>query len=82
MVNLKQCSTVFLLRPNKKISVFLVTGLKILGRVGTHFFSGIFFLCILEGEMPFKMHKIILFPENLKKILGFTLIFRTGRVTL
>ena len=25
-------------RPNKKISVFLVTGLKILGRVGTHFF--------------------------------------------
>ena len=26
----------FLLRPNKKISVFLVTGLKILGRVGTH----------------------------------------------
>ena len=44
MVNLKQCSTVFLLRPNKKISVFLVTGLKILGRVGTHFFSGIFFM--------------------------------------
>ena len=22
--------------------------------------------------MPFKMHKIIFFPENLKKILGFT----------
>ena len=30
-----------LLRPNKKISVFRVTDLKILGRVGTHnFFSG------------------------------------------
>ena len=26
------------LRPNKKIRVFRVTGLKILDRVGTHFF--------------------------------------------
>ena len=26
------------IRPNKKISVLRVTGLKILGRVGTHFF--------------------------------------------
>ena len=26
------------LRPNKKLSVFQVTGLKILGRVGTHIF--------------------------------------------
>ena len=25
-------------------------------------------LYILEGMLPFKMHKIILFPENLKKI--------------
>ena len=31
-------------RPNKKISVFQVRGLKILGRVGTHvFFNFIFF---------------------------------------
>ena len=43
------------LRPNKKISVFLVTGLKILGRVGTHNFFIIFFLekkiilCIFKG---------------------------------
>ena len=28
----------FLVRPKKKISVFLVTGLKILGKVGTHIF--------------------------------------------
>ena len=28
----------FPLRPNKKISVFAVTGLKILSRVGTHIF--------------------------------------------
>ena len=29
--------------------------------------------CILKGEMPFKMHKIISFsPEYLKKILDFT----------
>ena len=45
--------------PNKKISVFQVTGLKI--EVGyAHFF--IFFLekniitCILKGIWPFKMH--------------------------
>ena len=29
-----------------------------------------------EGISPFKMHKIIFFPENLKKILGFTGQFR------
>ena len=28
------------------------------------------------------MHKIILFPENLKKNLGFTSKFRYGQVTL
>ena len=33
-----------MLRPNKKISVFRVTGLKILDRVGTHTFNLIFFL--------------------------------------
>ena len=32
--------------------------------------------------MPFKMHKIMFFPENLKKILGFTSKFRQGWVTL
>ena len=31
-------------RPNKKISVFQVTGLKILGRAGTHIFLNYFFL--------------------------------------
>ena len=63
-----------LVRPNKKISVFRETGLKILGRVGTHIFFNNFFggkkyiiLCILKGILPFKMHKIIFFPENLKK---------------
>ena len=55
-------------RPNKKISVFRVMGLTILGRVDTHVFLDYFFssgkdiiLCILKGEMPFKMHKIIIF---------------------
>ena len=53
--------------------MFRVIGLKILGRVGSHNFFDYFFLekniilCILKGEMPFKMHKIIFFPENLKK---------------
>ena len=54
------------MRPNKK-SVFQVTVLKILDRVGKHvFFLIIFFLdfffiilCILKGILPFKMHKII-----------------------
>ena len=68
-------------RPNKKkISVFRVTGLKILGRVGTHINFFIFFfciiLCILKGISPFKMHKIIFYPQNLKKFLGFTSKFR------
>ena len=57
-------------QPNKKISVFLVTGLKILGRVGTHIFFLFFFLekniilCILKGIWPFKMHKIIFFFQK------------------
>ena len=57
------------------MSVFRVTGLKVLGRVGTHIY---FFLekkynfMHFEGISPFKMHKIIFFPDNLKKILGFT----------
>ena len=55
-------------RPNKKISVFRVTGLKILGRIVTHIFFNHFFfwkkyiiLCILKGISPFKMHKLIYF---------------------
>ena len=31
-------------KPNKKISVFWVTGLKILGRVGTHIFHQILYM--------------------------------------
>ena len=58
----------------------VVTGLKILGRVGTHFsygfISGKKNSCILKGISPFKMHKIIYFPENLKKNLGITSKFR------
>ena len=49
-------------------------GLKIIGRVGTHIFLELFLfyekkntiLCILKGILPFKMHKFIFFPENLK----------------
>ena len=61
-------------RPNKKINVFRVTSLKILGRVGTHIFRigthNFFFwkkniiLCILKGISPFKMHKIIFFSNK------------------
>ena len=49
-------------KAKKKISVFRVTGLKILGRVGIHkFFNNFFFsgknilLCILKGKYNF-MH--------------------------
>ena len=51
------------IRPNKKISVFRVTGLKILGRVGRHtlLFFNIFFL---EKNYNFSylalLHKMIL----------------------
>ena len=53
-------------------------------RKGRHTYFFFFFwkknkiLCIL----PFKMHKIIFFRENLKKIPGFTSKFRYGWVTL
>ena len=49
------------IRPNKKISVFWVTGLKNLGRVDTLiFFSGKnIILCILKGISPFKMNKFL-----------------------
>ena len=55
-----------MIRPNKKISVFWVTGLKSYskGRVGTHIFfkkkilEKNIILCILKGISPFKMHKI------------------------
>ena len=64
------------IRPIKKISVFRVKG-------QTHFLFNYFFflekniiLYILKGISPFKMHKILFFPENLKKILGFTSKFR------
>ena len=53
------------LRLNKEICVFRVTGLKILGRVhvGTAFFSHFF--------IHLKMHKILCFPEKLKKYPKF-----------
>ena len=62
------------LRPNKK-SVFQVNGLKILGMVGSHIFFNYFF-SEKNTILPFKMHKIIFFPGNLKKILGFISKFR------
>ena len=66
-------------RPNKKISVFWV---------GTYIFLIFFFLekniivCILKGEMPFKMHKIIFFFKKTWRILGFTIKLRQGRANL
>ena len=63
--------------------MFLVSGVKIIGRVGLQKKkkknSGKnIILCILEGEilMPFKMNIIIFFSENLKKNSGFTSKFR------
>ena len=43
-------------RPNKNISVFQVTGLKTLGRVGTHFFfmENLCNFMHLKGILPFK----------------------------
>ena len=53
----------------KKICVFQVTGVKILGRVGTHIFfleKIYIILCILKGVTPFKKYTTLIFPENLK----------------
>ena len=69
-----------LIRPNEKTSVFQVTGLNILARVGTHIFflkkkNKKIILCILEGISPFKMHKIIFFtrtPENISRFHQLT----------
>ena len=58
------------------ISVFRVTGLKILGRVGTKKIFSEKIYNFMHFERPFKMHKIIFFPENLTKIQGFTSTFR------
>ena len=43
-------------RPNKKISVFWVTGLKILGRVGTHIFFNHFLFWKKYNFMHFERH--------------------------
>ena len=72
-----------LLRPNKNISVFRVTGLKTIGSVGTHVFNFFFgkniILCILKGILPFKMYKIIyIFSRKPGKTLGFNSKFRLG----
>ena len=61
--------------PNKTISLFLVTGLKILGTVGTHitFICFVFFLkknmILLHFERHFAFQNAenyIFFPEKLK----------------
>ena len=64
------------MRPNKKNKCVLGNGSEnFFGRVGTPilFFFLIFFsgkniiLCILKGISPFKMNKILFFPEKLKQ---------------
>ena len=52
----------------------LGNGSEILGRESTHiFFSGKKYNFMhFERLLPYKMHTIIFFPENLKKILGLT----------
>ena len=59
--------------PNKKNKCVQVKGLKILGSVGTHIFFNYLFLekntilCILKGEMPFKMHRTAFLFRKLKQ---------------
>ena len=69
--------------PNKKISVFRVTGLNILGRVGTHIFykknlkkKQKHNFMHFERHFAFKMHKVIFFLRKPKTNLGFTSTFR------
>ena len=77
MKNYQTCKAKLKKKYNKRVSG---NESEILGRVGTHtifFLNNFFFgkniiLCILKGILPFKMHKVIFFPENMKTILGFT----------
>ena len=56
--------TALYMRPNKKtIPVFRVTGPYRSLLVKPRIFSNII-LCVLKGEMSFKMYKIIFFPEK------------------
>ena len=58
------------LRPNYKIPMFRVTRPYLNLLVKPSIFFQVFWkkinLCILKGEMPFQMHKIILFSERKK----------------
>ena len=58
------------LMPNKKISAFRVTRPYLNLLVKPRVFSGkkYIILCILKGEMPFKMHKIIFFSRKKKSL--------------
>ena len=61
------------IRPNKKRPVFKVTRpyLNLLVKPRFFRFSGKnIILCILKGEMPFKMHKIIFFSRTLIFFIG------------
>ena len=53
-----------LYRPNKKISVFRVTGLKILGRVGTHIFLIIIFSWKKKFFYAFWKAKYVIWIES------------------
>ena len=64
--------------------MFRVTGLNILGRVGTHIFFKYFLFCNIKYNFKaFRLSKCIrlcgfFFPENLKKILGSPVNLRLG----
>ena len=64
------CATITtLFRPNKKIPVFRLTlpnlNLLVKPRIFSGFLVKNIILCILKGEMPFKMHEItFFFPEK------------------
>ena len=60
------------IRPDKTIPVFRVTqpylNLQVKPRIFFRFFGKNIILCILKGEMPFKMHKIIFFSRKNKYV--------------
>ena len=59
------------MKPNKNIPVFRVTrpylNLLVKHRIFLVFLEENIILCILKGEMPFKMHRFIFFQK--KKII-------------
>ena len=68
-INIQNYVYTFTFRPNKKMCVSGSRSENFRQGRHTYFFWKDIILCILTGILPFKMHEIIFFPEDQKKIV-------------